>query len=121
METENTRNRNRMTAWERFWLFIFEEIRVFSRFLAINIAWLVTLVFFAFVFGLMVLLSGCAPYIEYEHLDATPFVDGSGDAYDLVCGGAEWGDRLVIDTAACKNLRDGGFLRVGVKWRLTDE
>ena len=62
-------------------------------------------------------LSGCAPYVEYTHLDPTPF-HNDDMAYDLVCVGGETEDRLSVDTAMCKNVRGGEMLKINVRYML---
>lgn len=51
---------------------------------------------------LLLLLSGCTPFIGYEHL-SQPNV--SNDGYDLICGGVELQKgRYRADAAICENL-----------------
>ena len=59
-----------------------------------------------FTIALVLLLSGCTPYIGYTHL-SQPSIDNDG--YDLVCGGIELEkNRLRLDTAVCENLARSG-------------
>jgi hypothetical protein len=70
---------------------------------------------------LAVFISGCAtPFIEYEHLDATPFESGTNDAYNLACGGLEVGERFSAEASYCKNVSSakGEFLKASVRWRI---
>ena len=66
---------------------------------------------------ILLLLSGCAPYVEYMHLDATP-LNNDGMAYDLVCGGTVYGDSLTFDIAACKDIRAGTAFRATVRYTI---
>ena len=51
---------------------------------------------------LLLLLSGCTPFVGYEHL-SQPNV--SNDGYDLICGGVELQKgRYRADAAICENL-----------------
>ena len=55
---------------------------------------------------LLLLLSGCTPFIGYEHL-SQPNV--SNDGYDLICGGVELQKgRYRADAAICENLHIPG-------------
>ena len=55
---------------------------------------------------ILLLLTGCTPYIGYTHLSLPNVRD---DGYDLVCGGVETEKgRLRLDVAACEDTRNGG-------------
>ena len=54
------------------------------------------------MFVLIYLLSGCTPFIGYEHL-SQPNV--KGDGYDLICVGGEFErGRFRGDLAMCENI-----------------
>ena len=51
---------------------------------------------------ILLLLSGCTPFIGYEHLSQPNVQD---DGYDLVCGGFEFEKNWFrADVAICENL-----------------
>ena len=55
---------------------------------------------------ILLLLSGCTPFIGYEHL-SQPNIDDDG--YDLICGGVELQKgRYRGDVAVCENLHIPG-------------
>ena len=55
---------------------------------------------------ILLLLTGCTPYIGYTHLSQPNVRD---DGYDLVCGGVETEKGpLRVDVAACENLASNG-------------
>ena len=55
---------------------------------------------------ILLLLSGCTPFIGYEHLSQPNVAD---DGYDLVCGGVELQKgRFRGDVALCENLNYRG-------------
>ena len=60
----------------------------------------------------LLLLSGCAPYVGYTHL-SDPRI--SNDGYDLVCTGVK-GEYL--STGVCKNLAPygGEFIKVDLEY-----
>lgn len=66
---------------------------------------------------IFLLLTGCSPFVEYEHL-SDPRI--SNDGYDLICGGAEGGDRLSASVAACHNMapEKGEFIKINIRYRL---
>jgi len=64
---------------------------------------------------IVLLLSGCAPFVEYEHLDATPF-NNDDMAYDLFCAGVEIDASVKVSGAACKNPRGGEFFRFNARY-----
>ena len=54
------------------------------------------------IIPILILLSGCTPYVGYTHLSQPNVND---DGYDLMCGGVEYRKRHVrIDGAVCENL-----------------
>ncbi len=58
------------------------------------------------------IVSGCAPLLEYEHL-SDPRIDNDG--IDLICVGGESGDWLTVSTGVCKNLNGGEYVKVNVR------
>jgi|25BtaG_2_1085352.scaffolds.fasta_scaffold00498_13 hypothetical protein len=58
------------------------------------------------------IVSGCAPLLEYEHL-SDPRIDNDG--IDLICVGGEGGDRVTVSTGVCKNLHGGEYVKVNVR------
>jgi len=70
---------------------------------------------------LFLLLSGCAPFVEYEHY-SDPFIPNDG--VDLICGGGMVENKHVdVSLAMCQEfLRDtrrysqrGGLVKVNVR------
>lgn len=66
---------------------------------------------------ILLFLTGCSPFVEYEHL-SDPRIDNDG--YDLICGGNEGGDRLSASVALCHNMapEKGEFVKINVKYVL---
>lgn len=60
----------------------------------------------------LLLLTGCQPFVEYEHL-SDPRI--ANDGYDLVCGGAQYKHTSV---AVCQNFAPygGQFVKVNAKY-----
>ena len=68
----------------------------------------------------VLILSGCTPFVEYEHLDPTP-LSMDGMAYDFLCLGTEHNkDKISIGIAGCKNMHSvgGQYLKGNIKVRL---
>ena len=61
---------------------------------------------------ILLLLSGCSPYVGYTHL-SDPRI--ANDGYDLVCTGVK-GEYL--STGICRNLADnkGEFIKVDLEY-----
>lgn len=73
----------------------------------------VTLVLFL---ASMLLMAGCAPYAEYQHL-SHPRV--SNDGFDLLCGGGQAEKHgLLLHAGACKDVTGykGEYVRVGMRY-----
>jgi hypothetical protein len=70
-----------------------------------------------YVVLVLVLLSGCTT--SYRHL-SDPRV--SNDGYDLVCGGVEHGQKLMVSADVCHNLapNKGEFIFIEAKYRWRD-
>ena len=72
----------------------------------------------AFVPGLLVVLSGCQPFLMYEHI-SDPRV--ANDGYDFACAGLELEHgMLTVTAAACENFArsgDGTYGRASVTLR----
>lgn len=60
------------------------------------------------------LSTSCAPYVGYTHM-SDPRI--ANDGYDLVCVGGEKGERFLIDTAVCKDIRGGEMIKVDVRYK----
>ena len=59
------------------------------------------------------MLSGCAPFVEYEHL-SDPRV--SNDGYDLLCGGIQLDLAVELSGAVCGNIRGGEYVKINAKY-----
>lgn len=57
-------------------------------------------------------MSGCSPFLEYEHL-SDPRI--KGDGYDLFCGGL---GNDFASVGVCKNAHGGEFVKVNVRAEL---
>ena len=70
------------------------------------------------ILAVVVLLAGCTT--SYKHL-SDPRVDGDG--YDLMCGGFEKGQQIVIAVDVCRNVaaNKGEFLFVDIKYRWAEQ
>jgi hypothetical protein len=68
--------------------------------------------FFFLAIGVLLWLSGCAPYVGYTHL-SDPQVDNDG--YDLVCAGTKW---TYAKAALCKNLASAGgeYIKIDLEY-----
>jgi hypothetical protein len=62
---------------------------------------------------LLLLLSGCSPYVGYTHL-SDPRVENDG--YDLVCGGAKIRKTLEVSAAVCGDLRGDEYVKIDVEY-----
>ena len=58
-------------------------------------------------------LSGCAPFVEYEHV-SLPNIDDDG--LDLVCGGVVAGEALTVSGSLCENIRGGTYGEINVRY-----
>lgn len=68
---------------------------------------------------ILLLLTGCSPFVEYEHLSQP---DVSNDGYDLACLGiSTQKNSFTADIAACENVSPnrGTFAKVNIRytWR----
>lgn len=50
---------------------------------------------------LPLVLTGCVPYVEYEHLSQPGVRD---DGYDLLCAGVEVGEGFTASGSVCHNM-----------------
>jgi len=64
---------------------------------------------------LLGILSGCAPFVEYEHLDATP-LNNDEMAYDLLCAGGQADVSIKLSGSICKNTRGGEFFKFNARY-----
>ena len=58
------------------------------------------------------LLSGCSPFVEYEHL-SDPRI--ANDGYDLLCAG---GETSLVSVSVCQNVapHGGQFVKVNARY-----
>jgi len=56
---------------------------------------------------LVLLLSGCAPYVGYRHLSDPSL---SNDGYDMACAGIKVEKVLEFKTGVCRDARQSGTL-----------
>lgn len=63
----------------------------------------------------LLLLSGCSPYVGYTHLSDP---SESNDGYDLVCGGVQIEEGLRFDMAVCENVSPnrGTFVKADIRY-----
>lgn len=69
-------------------------------------------------YALILLLAGCTPFVEYEHLSDPRIKD---DGYDLICGGGETGDQLTASVGICHNIspNKGEYVKINIRYRPT--
>ena len=68
---------------------------------------------------LILVLQGCAsitPYAAARHIDATPFDNGSRDAWDVGCAGLKYRGQLSASGGYCKNIRGGGMIEASIEY-----
>ena len=63
----------------------------------------------------VLVVAGCAPYVEYQHLDPTP-MDNDNAAYDFLCAGLSHDDKLSVSAGVCHNVRGGEFLTINARY-----
>lgn len=70
------------------------------------------------ILAVVILLAGCTT--SYKHL-SDPRI--GGDGYDLLCGGIEKGQQLMVSVDVCRNVASnkGEFVFVDVKYRWTKQ
>ena len=66
---------------------------------------------------ILLLLSGCVPYIAAEH-KSDPGI--KGDGYDLGCFGLKQRGQLELKAGYCKNVRGGGLVELRVEYELNE-
>ena len=64
----------------------------------------------------VLVVAGCAPYVEYQHLDATP-MHSDNQAYDFLCAGLTHDYQgLSVSTGVCHNVRGREFLTINARY-----